>query len=83
MDDLLANVKITLRVSPTTDAMLEQSIKKPRLAAAAPNSGSSGGIAEGEGVSGESETNAPPVSKQAEQMLRVSFHVTIVFITGN
>ena len=60
--------------------MLEQSIKKPRLAAAAPNS--SGGIVEGEAVSGESETNTPPVSKQAEQMLRVSFHVTIVFITG-
>ena len=49
---------------------MEQSVKKPRLAA--PSGGGGGGIV-GPAVSGESETAAAPlVSKQEEQMLRVS-----------
>ena len=59
--------------------MLEQSIKKPRLETT-PNSSDS---AKREVVIGESEANAPPLSKQAEQRLRVSFHVTVVYIIGS
>ena len=59
--------------------MLEQSIKKPRLETT-PNSSDS---AKREAVIGESEANASPLSKRAEQRLRVSFHVTVVYIIGS
>lgn len=52
-----------------TGNLLEQSTKKPRLAAPI---GSGDGIV-GPAVSGESENAAPPpVNKQEEQMLRVT-----------
>ena len=73
-------VSLISRFSYATEKSLEQGNKKPRLAAPSSGGGgigpatpSSGGIFGGAAVSGESETiTSPPVSKQAEQMLRVS-----------
>ena len=53
----------------------EQSVKKPRLSVPSGSVGSGsgcGGIGAA-ALSGGSQTGTPPISKQEEQMLRVSF----------
>ena len=51
----------------------EQSIKKPRLSVPSGSFGSSSGGSGAAALSGGSQTGTPPISKQEEQMLRVSF----------